>query len=405
MRPFLWQMASGLCEGRRTAITGTTEIREQTMARCLIGCGSNLGQRREQLDRAIELLRFMPGVTLHHASRYRETLAIGGPIEQSPFLNGACLIETDLPPQDVMQLLAAVENTLHRERGERWGPRTIDLDLLLYDDLVLETETLTLPHPRMSTRRFVLEPCVEIAPDVEHPQAGCTLRDLLENICQQHLHLAVAGVPGSGASEVATALADATLWRLVHAPAPLPALEKRSPAADAAGVHTQLELAWHNALVAQAQPLLTQDWPEDSHGTISDYWLETLPLASQDSLTGASRDRFENSFDRVAAATVVPHVVILLVTSPAVLEERIAFRNRHAGLQTDVFADLNLGPDAYHDVAALVRLQERLVCRLRSSQRLSTEKTRLRPKAVVMIDSSDIGQAALNAVAAVEAMA
>ena len=93
------------------------------------------------------------------------------------------------------------------------------------------------------------------------------------------------------------------------------------------------------------------------------------------------------------------------MTSPAVLEERIAFRNRHAGLQTDVFADLNLGPDAYHDVAALVRLQERLVCRLRSSQRLSTEKTRLRPKAVVMIDSSDIGQAALNAVAAVEAMA
>ena len=97
----------------------------------------------------MELLRFMPGVTLVSVSRYRETRPIGGPPGQGVFLNGACLLETDLAPHDVLGMLAAVENTLDRERGERWGPRTVDLDLLLYDSIVLDTATLTLPHPRI----------------------------------------------------------------------------------------------------------------------------------------------------------------------------------------------------------------------------------------------------------------
>jgi 2-amino-4-hydroxy-6-hydroxymethyldihydropteridine diphosphokinase len=181
------------------------------MARCLIGCGSNLGRRREFLDRAIELIRFMPGVSLLAVSRFRETRPIGGPPGQESFLNGACLIETDLPPHDVLAMLAAVENTLHRERLEWWGPRTIDLDLLLYDDVVLETETLTLPHPRMPTRRFVLEPCVEIAADIRHPLAGCTLAEMLESITAPQPHVAVIGLPGSGAHEVAAAIADTML--------------------------------------------------------------------------------------------------------------------------------------------------------------------------------------------------
>lgn len=181
------------------------------MARCLIGCGSNLGRRREFLDRSIELIRFMPGVSLLAVSRFRETRPIGGPAGQDAFLNGACLIETDLSPHEVLAMLAAVENTLHRERLERWGPRTIDLDLLLYDDVVLDTETLTLPHPRMPTRRFVLEPCVEIAADLRHPLAGCTLAEMLESISAPQPRVAVVGVPGSGAREVAAAIAETLL--------------------------------------------------------------------------------------------------------------------------------------------------------------------------------------------------
>ena len=166
------------------------------MACCLIGCGSNQGARREQLDRAIELLGVMPGITMRAVSRHRETRPIGGPPDQAPFLNGACLVDTDLGPHELLDVLAAVENTLHRERMERWGPRTIDLDILLYDQIVLDDSvvagtSLTIPHPRMSTRRFVLEPAVEIAPDLRHPHSGCSLRDLLDNISQPHLHVAV----------------------------------------------------------------------------------------------------------------------------------------------------------------------------------------------------------------------
>jgi 2-amino-4-hydroxy-6-hydroxymethyldihydropteridine diphosphokinase len=181
------------------------------MARCLIACGSNEGQPRQHLADAGDLLRSMPGLTLLATSRIRETRPVGGPAGQAPFMNGAFLVETEFAADELLGVLTAIENTLHRERLERWGPRTIDLDLLLYDDLVIEQPGLTIPHPRMTTRRFVLEPCAEIAPDFVHPLAGCSVQDLLDNISVAHPHVAVVGVPGSGAAEVAAAVADVWL--------------------------------------------------------------------------------------------------------------------------------------------------------------------------------------------------
>ena len=380
------------------------------MARCLIGCGSNQGKRREQLDRAIELLRYMPGVTLLAVSRPRKTRPIGGPPGQSPFLNGACLIETDLGPRDVLGMLTAIENTLHRERGERWAARTIDLDVLLYDDLVIDSPELTVPHPRMSTRRFVLEPCAEIAPAALHPLSGCTVKDLLDNISQPHPHIAVVGVPGAGAPEVAAALADATLARLVHAPSPLPTEAFQRPAGEADRAATP-EAAWRRSLDACARPLEAASWPRDPHGTVTDYWLETLRLAAEDVLPAAARDRFHDAFAKTAAATVAPHVVILLLAQPEDLEERIAFRSRQPPPQSDIFADVSPTPargataavcnGPEESVRLLMQLQKRLACRLRTPP----ADPALRPKAVVEIAASDLGQAALDAVAAVEAMA
>lgn len=181
------------------------------MARCLIACGSNEGQPRQHLADAGDLLRSMPGLTLLATSRIRETRPVGGPAGQAPFMNGAFLVETEFAAAELLGVLTAIENTLHRERLERWGPRTIDLDLLLYEDLVIEQPGLTIPHPRMTTRRFVLEPCAEIAPDFVHPLAGCSVQDLLDNISVAHPHVAVVGVPGSGAAEVAAAVADVWL--------------------------------------------------------------------------------------------------------------------------------------------------------------------------------------------------
>lgn len=371
------------------------------MARCLIGCGSNQGRRRDNLDQSVELLRFMPGVQVLAVSRPLETRPVGGPPGQPPFLNGACLIETDLPPQAVLEMLQAVENTLHREREERWGPRTIDLDLLLYDDVVLDSEQLTLPHPRMATRRFVLQPCAEIAGRLLHPTAGCTVQSLLDNLSQDHPHVAIVGVPGAGAPEVAAAVSDAMLARLVRNPAPLAThlFAQRAEAGDA-----QLEATWLESLAARAKPLEAARWPRDPHGTVSDYWLETQRLAAAEMLPAGALARFETAFARHAATTVAPNVVILLLASPDVLEERVAFRARRPPPQTDIFADVapattstcQAAPDS---VAMLVRLQERLARRLRGPGGHGV------PKATVVIDSGDLGQAALEAIAAVEAMA
>jgi len=374
------------------------------MARCLIGCGSNVGSRHDYLDRAMELLRFMPGVTLVDVSRYRDTRPIGGPSGQDVFLNGACLIQTDLPPHDVMQMLAAVENTLHRARDERWGPRTVDLDLLLYDDLVLESEALTVPHPRMATRRFVLEPCAEIAADLVHPLADCTLRELLASISTPHPHVAVVGVPGSGAPEVAMAISDVTLARLVHAPreyfrvGPLSTSASARPAAA--------EQSCREAVVACAEQLAADRWPEDPHGTVVDYWLHSVRVAAEEALDPEAFRAFERSFMQVAAATVPPQAAIFLRVSPAVLEERIAFRSRHVEASTDAFADLDpsgvaVCAAAAESAARLMRLQDRLGAALCGS---GVARVRA-PRAVVAIDADDLGQAIDEAVAAVEAMA
>ena len=354
------------------------------MPRCLIGCGSNQGARREQLDRAIELLGVMPGVRLEAVSRHRETRPVGGPPDQPPFLNGACLIDTELSPHELLGLLAAVENTLHRDRAERWGPRTVDLDLLLYDDVVIDDgagggTALTVPHPRMVTRRFVLEPAVEIAPDLLHPVAGCSLRDLLDNISAPHLHVSVVGVPGAGAAEVAAAVADATLARHVHARTAMPR-----------GVD---ESEWIEALVRLAAPLEAVTWPADAHGTVADYWLGALPVLAEETLPPRALSVLVARQAEVEAATVPPHVAIFLRLSPAGIGERIACLSRAGCEASDLFAGLTPDPDA----AALNRLQQRLLARLRCRGAAP------RPPALVIVEADDMGRAVDEAIAAVEA--
>lgn len=375
------------------------ESNHQKTAHCLIGCGANEGARREQLNQAIDMLRFMPGVRLVDVSQFLETLPVGGPPGQSPYLNAACLIETTFKPAEVLDMLLAVENTLHRSREKRWGPRTIDLDLLLYDDCVLKTECLQVPHPRMTTRRFVLEPAAAIAADLKHPVAGCTIRELLENISERHLHVAVVGVPGSGAPEIADAVADVTLSRLIHAPAPLPLSSFGTPNREQSAIKE--EAVDQLLLLSQkyAAPLLKANWPVDPHGTVTDYWIESIRLATQNNSTSDTNKQFENAFATISQETVVPNVILLLNVNHQTLSERIAYRT-HSAQQSDIFSDLvavQTMMTTDQGIHTLLTLQERLVDCL-----LHNQETQCRPKAVIQLDSDDLGKAAFDAVAAIE---
>ena len=149
------------------------------MAIAFIGLGSNLGDRAAYLTRALKQLAALPDTAVVQVSQWHETVPVGGP-PQSLFLNGVSEIQTGLAPEALLQHLQEIERHAGRPKEhERWGPRVIDLDLLSYDDLILETPTLTLPHPRMHERRFVLEPLAEIAPRWVHPKLGKTARQLL----------------------------------------------------------------------------------------------------------------------------------------------------------------------------------------------------------------------------------
>jgi 2-amino-4-hydroxy-6-hydroxymethyldihydropteridine diphosphokinase len=142
------------------------------VARAYIGLGANLMDRRATLLRALELLAAEPGIEVVAVSRMRETEPVGF-TEQPRFLNAAAALETDLEPRALLDRLLAVERALGRTRdGPRYGPRPIDLDLLVHGDAVVDEPGLTVPHPRLHERRFALEPLAELDPSLAVPGRG-----------------------------------------------------------------------------------------------------------------------------------------------------------------------------------------------------------------------------------------
>jgi 2-amino-4-hydroxy-6-hydroxymethyldihydropteridine diphosphokinase len=146
-----------------------------------IALGSNLGDRAANLRAALRQLE-SPEIRITAASSFLENPAVGGPTDSPPFLNAAAKIETTLEPHDLLHRLLEIEKNLGRVRREKWGPRLIDLDLLLYNDRVIQTPELSIPHPLMHQRRFVLHPLAEIAPDLIHPTLHKPIATLLAEL-------------------------------------------------------------------------------------------------------------------------------------------------------------------------------------------------------------------------------
>ncbi|MFO0910025.1 MAG: 2-amino-4-hydroxy-6-hydroxymethyldihydropteridine diphosphokinase [Isosphaeraceae bacterium] len=183
-----------------------------------IALGSNIGDREAHLRLAVAALASTPGIEVESVSRYCETAPVGGPTGQSPYLNAASTIRTSLAPELLLTRLHAIEAEAGRVRTARWGERTLDLDLLLYDDLILSTPTIEIPHPRMHFRRFVLAPLTEIAPLVIHPRYRRTAAQLLAHIDRRPSLLALPGWwERRDLAPILDRVAGCLAGRLVHA--------------------------------------------------------------------------------------------------------------------------------------------------------------------------------------------
>ena len=152
--------------------------------RAYLGMGSNLGDKKGYLDQAVEKIKEDPECVVEKVSQYLVTEPYGG-VEQDDFLNACMVVRTLLSPEELLDKLHEIEQEAHRERIIHWGPRTLDLDILMYDDLVMESDDLIIPHIEMDKREFVLKPLCEIAPNLRHPILKKTVSQLLAAITNE----------------------------------------------------------------------------------------------------------------------------------------------------------------------------------------------------------------------------
>lgn len=265
------------------------------MSDCLIALGSNLGDREANLRDAASRIGQVPNIRVVAESTIRTTPPVGGPPQQSAYLNAVLRAETSLPPDALLEQLLAIESDLGRERATRWSARSIDLDLLLFDQICVATPDLVVPHPRMSHRRFVLEPACEIAPDMVHPQSGWTLQRHLDNINRPHTYLVVCGPSNVPTHEIAIAIAARSSAQYVADPAKamgsspfksagrslestIELLRVRSQALrgvfSVAGATPLLSSFWLNESLAEARFWLTpREWKQ-----LSVWWADQPPI-------------------------------------------------------------------------------------------------------------------------------
>jgi len=299
------------------------------MATALIGLGSNLADRAAALDAALAALEAQEGVELVRRSQAAQYPGVGGPPGQPPYLNAAALIRTELPPHALLGVMTGIEQQLGRTRDVHWGPRTVDLDLLLYDDLVLHTPSLVVPHPRMAVRRFVLHPAAEIAGAMVHPAIGWTIDRLLAHLQNHPRYVALAGPIGVGKTQLGRQIAAAARERFA-----LPCRGVEEPIDDAMltqfyadpasrAAQTELELLRLRA------PLVTGiGEPRQPSWVVSDFWFGQALAYGELWLSPEDRAAQRQQYAELAATVTQPKLLVLLDAPPEALQRRIAQRGR-----------------------------------------------------------------------------
>jgi 2-amino-4-hydroxy-6-hydroxymethyldihydropteridine diphosphokinase len=319
------------------------------MATTLIALGANLGDRQGNLQRALTLLERPPELRVIACSRWFGTAPIGGPAGQAEFVNAAAQLETTLAPLQLLNVLRQVEAELGRQRRQRWAARCVDLDLLLFDDLVLKTPELEVPHPRMAFRRFVLEPAADVAAELRHPLIGWTIGQLLRHLNTAANYVALTGVPGAGKTRAARDVAAATTSCLVADPV------EHWPSPDA--TPRELLAGERRRWRQRAERLAGQDWTADAPAVISDFWLDQSWAYRQRWPEETLRAEFASSWPAGSGLPSLVQPKLLVLLEPPQVPSR--WERLAADLRRRVFQP-GCGPrlalDAAHPETALVEL-------------------------------------------------
>jgi len=294
------------------------------MASCLVGLGSNQGDRSKILDAAVVRLGACPQIEVVACSAWHETSPIGGPPGQARFLNGAALLETSLTPHELLARLLQIEDRLGRCRAERWGPRTIDLDLLLYDELVLKSSSLEVPHPRLAYRRFVLEPAAEVAGAMLHPTIHWSISRLLEHLGATMPYVAITGPIAAGKSHLAERLVAELAGRLIAERPNWARLDAFYTNPSGHGWKTELEFLDQRGrlLAADAAVWSEQQW------AISDFWFDQSAAFAKAWLPDEQYQAFLEPYERLRQTVARPRLVVQLDVPVEELLIRIRQRGR-----------------------------------------------------------------------------
>lgn len=283
------------------------------MAECLIGLGSNLGDRAAQLEQACRLLCGHPQIQSRACSTLHATRPIGGPAGQDAFLNAALRVTTSLSPHQLLAAVRDVEQQLGRQRGERWGPRVIDIDLLLYNRQVVETDELVLPHPRMAVRRFVLGPACEVASDMVHPTTGWTIAELLHRLGKPPHYVAIAGIDAEQMANLAVTSAQTAGAHVLLDPMPA---GRPSAQDDAGAISACRELQVIAARLEQLLELSAADRTPPTLWHVCSYWLPQSLAVARAWLSGPESRQVEQACALAIEQMPLPHCVVFLATLP-----------------------------------------------------------------------------------------
>lgn len=295
-----------------------------------IGLGSNVGDRRDNFRQVLSVLEACPSVLSVQASSFYETPPLGS-ADQPTFLNAVVEIKTSFSYRQLFELLRQIEHDMGRQRNQTWQPRTIDLDLLLYDDAVINEVDLVIPHSQMHLRSFVLKGLCELLPEKKHPQLGCSVKTLYECLSgcdfftdpEKPQLISIAGNIGVGKTTLASGLAERLNAKFIT--------EKYDENPYLADVYAgQKELALDSELffLSSSASQLRKENLTASQCYVSDYVFDKALIYASGWLTGGDLETYRRHYESVQSDVADPVLVIYMQDSLENCMERIHRRNR-----------------------------------------------------------------------------